>query len=564
MDIFSLYHVRQGVLRKGVQTGGTQAVHILVARESDYSNGNDNALIVMADEKSVKKLSGNRLLPLFTDSPDLKNLISINPDDTTIYSVRLSNNFRLDIGWATSEVSVSSEAYRVLVLDEIAKYQQTGNISDMKGRTNTYEETCKRWILSSPDIEGSPIDEEFNNSDVIFDYYPICPHCGEAQVMTFDRFTWPGRETGSGKPGSIRLKKEAGYSCKGCGVIWDDSDRDAAVLAAMNSGEYRGWHPREMVERFRSASVHYPSWLSPFMSLSEVVAQWIEAQGKPDKLKKWFNLLAGDSYVEERVTQKTETILRLRDDRPEGLIPDAPIAAITGVFDMQKRGFWYSIRAWGYGLEQESWQLKCGYLDTWDALKQVLWDSEFKDISGKTYVVTHRIGDSGGGESAEESDLSRTAEAYLFACKNPGLALWKGMRRMSSTHRVSSIDRLPGTNKALPGSVPLYVSNVTHYKDRLAAKLQIEPSDPGAWHLHQDATEDFAAQMCSEYKDERGYWECPKGKANHLWDCSVMELALVDFLQLKHWKKPNDKPAQTQQTAAKDNRTVPNWLHKRR
>ena len=55
-------------------------------------------------------------------------------------------------------------------------------------------------------------------------------------------------------------------------------------------------------------------------------------------------------------------------------IYNIPIAAITCVADMQKRGFWYTIRAWGFGLEQESWMLKCGFIDTWEGLRRIMFE----------------------------------------------------------------------------------------------------------------------------------------------------------------------------------------------
>lgn len=420
MDIFSLYHVRQGVLKAGVQTGKTQGMHILVAREADYSNGNDNALIVMADEKSVKKLSGNRLIPLFTESPALKQLVSSNPDDTAIYSIKLTNNFRLDIGWATSEVSVSSEAYRILVLDEIAKYQQQDNIADMKGRTNTYEETCKRWILSSPDLEGSPLDEEFDNSDVIFDYHPICPHCGEAQIMTFDRFEWPGKDTGTGKAGQIRMRKEAVYHCKECGMPWDDNDRDMAVLAAMNDGEYRGWRPREYVERFRSASAHYPSWISPFMSLSEVVAQWLEAQGKPGKLKKWHNTIAGESWAPKEVD---DTSLDGLVERKESYAPIVPMdaAQLTAGGDVQADRIEIEVVAWG--LNNESWGMAYEVLygdtslpDVWERLDAYLLET-WRHESGEDLKIERAFIDAGYRDQMVHRFTGKRNGRGIFSCK---------------------------------------------------------------------------------------------------------------------------------------------------
>jgi hypothetical protein len=123
----------------------------------------------------------------------------------------------------------------------------------------------------------------------------------------------------------------------------------------------------------------------------------------------------------------------------------AAILNISAVADMQKRGFWYSIRAWGFGLEQESWLLKSGFVDSWEGLRRIFFETEFVDAAGNRHMVTYRGMDSGGGES-EESDLSRTAEAYLFAYQNPGVVLFKGQQKMSTMHTVKDVDKIPGTN----------------------------------------------------------------------------------------------------------------------
>jgi len=82
----------------------------------------------------------------------------------------------------------------------------------------------------------------------------------------------------------------------------------------------------------------------------------------------------------------------------------------------------------------------------------------------------------------------------------------------------------------------LYICDTHHYKDQLATKLRLKPDNPGAYHLHMDTTEEFARQMCAEYVDDRRLWRCPNNKANHYWDCSVMELVAADLLQLKFYE----------------------------
>jgi len=571
LEIAGRPHVRTVVLAKGIQTGGTLGFYILLLREADYSSGGDNALIVMADERSVKKLSKKRLQRMIDLSPTLAAIKSSNPDDTTIYSITLADGFTIDIGWASSEMSVSSESYRVLILDEISKYKVRGNIEDAKGRTTVYPDTKKQFIFSSPAIDSDdpekrdPLMEEAESCDVMLDYHVKCPDCGVEQVMIFENIKWPRQEgllPGSAieDPKAIRRHKTAWYECPHCHGRWNDYKRDKAVLAAMK----HGWKPTEPGIDFpQSVYVHYPGWLSPYMSLSEVAARWIEAQGDEEKLQKWYNLVAGVSYRHEKKDRPHSAILALRDDRPEGLVPSVPIAAISCIADMQKRGLWYKITAWGYGLEQESWTLKTGYVDSWEALRQIMFDSQFEDINKNTYNVTLRGLDSGGGEGEEHADLSRTAEAYLFAAANPGVILFKGRRHMTRQHNVTNLDRLPGTNKPLPGSAKLYTIHSTFFKDKLAGKLLVSPTDPGSWHLHQDIDEDFAKQMCVEFRNSKGFWECPKNKANHYWDCSYMEMALVEIAQVKFWKHAVEPQAKPQQAPPSPGGNRPSWFNNR-
>ena len=202
LDWATRSHVRTVVMAKGIQIGGTLAFYSLLLREAEYSA--DSALIVMADERSVKKLSKKRLQPMIDKSPALSAIKSTNPDDTTIYSITLGHGFTIDIGWASSEMSVSSESYRIVILDEISKYKTKGNIEDAKARTTVFPDTKRVWIFSSPGIDTEdptkrdPLMVEAENCDVMMDYHVICPDCGAEQVMIFDQFKWAGQATLTG------------------------------------------------------------------------------------------------------------------------------------------------------------------------------------------------------------------------------------------------------------------------------------------------------------------------------------------------------------------------------
>ena len=123
---------------------------------------------------------------------------------------------------------------------------------------------------------------------------------------------------------------------------------------------------------------------------------------------------------------------------------------------------------------------------------------------------------------------------------------------MSQPFRPTKLDYYPGTTKPIPGGLQLYNINTTFYKDFLSQKLQISPADPGAWHLHAKTTEEYAKQMCAEFKNDKGKWECPRNKPNHYWDCGVYSLAAAEIWGVKFWKKPG---AEADTTTSKKKKT---------
>ncbi|MFH1059066.1 MAG: terminase gpA endonuclease subunit, partial [Pseudomonadota bacterium] len=45
---------------------------------------------------------------------------------------------------------------------------------------------------------------------------------------------------------------------------------------------------------------------------------------------------------------------------------------------------------------------------------------------------------------------------------------------------------------------------------------------------------DYARQLCSETKDERGLWQNPRRRANHFLDCEVLQLVCADYLGIRY------------------------------
>lgn len=582
MDWATRSHVRTIVMAKGIQVGGTLVFYSLLLREAEYTA--DSALIVMADERSVKKLSKKRLQPMIDKSAALSTLKSSNPDDTTIYSITLGNGFVIDIGWASSEMSVSSESYRLVLLDEISKYKVRGNIEDAKARATVFPDTCKVFIWSSPGIDTDdpntrdPLMIEAENCDVMLDYHAICPDCGQEQVMIWEQFKWPGQTTIDGKvdadPKEIRRNKSAYYQCAHCDSKWNDYKRDKAVLAAMKDG----WKPTEpdTPEFPMSVYFQFPSWLSPYVSLSNVVADWLEAQGDDEKLRKWYNRHAAVSYRYEKKERQESAILRLVDPHlPRGIVPPETSTIIIKA-DTQQNGFMYQVMACGYGQNASPVLIDHGFLETFEQLTEKQ-NEDFLDASGKTYKAHAGFIDSGGGSNPNKPKHSRTVEVYDFCRLNKFWRPLKGRRDQATPWSITRLDYYPsrdGKKRAIPGGLNLYTINVTHYKNQFTTKLAINPGDPGAIRLHAGVDSDgphsghkYASQLCAEYRDDRGYYICPNNKANHFFDCWVYGMAAMDILGVKRKKKQTEDNQQQSQaskpTATSAKPALPGWFRNR-
>lgn len=286
------------------------------------------------------------------------------------------------------------------------------------------------------------------------------------------------------------------------------------------------------------------------VSLAQIAIAKLKADSGDLEAKiAWANGYESVDYVEEIADRKEDTILRLRDHRPAGVVPNVADALEISI-DTQDKGFWYRIRAWEYGLSLRSWLIKSGYVesatpDDFSALDQII-AAEYPDESGEPHRIMAGCIDSAG---------HRTSEVYAW-CRNSGVLAFKGAQgRKTQPVTVSRLDRFPSNGRPIPGGLALYGIDTHYHKDHLSNKLLIDPSDPGAFILHsgytwdqlraieRDPAErekqghnlgDYAKQMCAEYRDERNLWQCPDKKANHLWDCESNGLALVMWLGWQH------------------------------
>ena len=526
-----------------------------------------NIFYTASSEDKTKEIVNDKLIGMLRESPQLARLLGKRSDDTGMSRVRMNNGVTIRVAWANSPASTASFSARYTFNDEVDKWSMVGTetspIRRIKKRAKNFPLTHKHFFASTP--AGKYIYKGTMACQQVWTHAARCPDCGALVVMDEEHIVIPPDASEE----SIKADPESvAYGCNACGSLWDEEKR---LMAYRTGDKYciKGEHVTKPVD----VGVHLTGFVTPDMKMADIALTILQARAGDHAAQ--IDLAHGVkciNYVAELSDRKEDYILRLRDTRPEGMVPSEPVQIITLHADTQDNGFWYTVRAWGYGDTIPTWLLKAGFVETLSGLEAIM-ASDWHALNGTAYRISLGIIDSQG---------HRTAEVYEW-CKQTGVLAAAGASGRKSRPVTRSVqDTYPGTNRPIPGGLELYSLDTHFFKDALARKLQVEPTDPGAWLLHCGHDVDhlalmeqnpkiqyphnldaYARHLCAEGRDERGLWQNPTRKANHLFDCEVYGLALIYYLrQLPEFR--NARPLTEVEEAISDKAPSKQVTHKSR
>ena len=120
MDAARFPGVEVVILCKTPQTGGSEAALNVLAQMIDLSPG--PAMVVFPDETTAKENAKDRILPMIQDSRHLRGYLSGSVDDASSIRINLKH-MPIYLGWSGSVSRLGNKPIRILVLDELDKYQ---------------------------------------------------------------------------------------------------------------------------------------------------------------------------------------------------------------------------------------------------------------------------------------------------------------------------------------------------------------------------------------------------------------------------------------------------------
>jgi len=565
MDASFFPSVRTVIICKAPQVGGTEAILNCLGYAIDRDPG--PALCVYPDEMTGRENSQDRIQPMIKHSPTLRGYMTGLDDDSAMLKICLQH-MPIYMAWARSAARLANKPIRYCIFDEVDKYPDTAGkresdpISLGEARTITYRHNRKIWKISTPTIETGNIWKALTTeAQVVFDFWVKCPACGTLQKMTFGQIKWahktepgPDGKCHSEDPETIEAEKLAWYECPHCLAQWNDYDRDIAV----RGGEWRervkkqedqpepvadkGLSLREYLRQRRPVKIgfHIPSWLSPFVSLSEPAACFLRGLNDINKLKDFHNKHLAEPWKLTVISKNEDQVLAARCELGAQIVPERAIALTLGV-DSQLTGNWFAVRAWAEDLT--SWLIHYGFLPTDEDLETLMYDTTYPVAgSDRRMRIFRACRDTGGTKKFE--DMTMTEQVYFWLLKNRGrggVALW-GTKGSSSTlpGMLSLGNAIMSTpsGKKLPEVLRLIMVDTDKAKDQYHYRLQLaakpETRDlPGAAFLHADTGMDYVAQILAERKqlDEHNHevWVNVHNRPNHLLDAELLAAACVEM-----------------------------------
>lgn len=534
MDMWARPWVRKVIVMAAPQGGKTLAEYICMFYSRARQGG--RALIVLPDQESVKRMEAERIAPMIQESATLNELMSPRKKDNSRTRKKFINGAAILMSWANSPALLAALPMNEVYLDETDKFKdlagkETSPIKLAEKRVRRFPYTSKVFMTSSPTLKHGHINQAMENeAQEIYDFHVICPTCGEAQLMKPEQLKVP---EGEKDPSTIKYSKLAWYECEHCGAIWKDPERDEAARRGV-------WLPRlQKIDKPSVVGFHLPAFPYFTVSLSEIAAARLAAESNKASEIDYHNDYLALPYEDIRISREKETMLALRDDRPPDLVPPTnDISCLTFTADTQKRGFYYEIRAWGWGRELTSWLVRCGYVTSFAAMEQVLL-ANYQDAQGNKHQVVFGLIDAMGDKTVDVYDWCRSVQIrnLVFPAQ--------GVDRANYIYRPTELEYYPGATRKIPGGLRLYRLNVNKIKDKLAEKLHTIKGDPGAWNLHSETPDEYADHFCAEYKNDKGRWVCPSHAGNHFWDTSVYQLAAALIIDVARWEKDTPLPGES-------------------
>lgn len=535
MDAFTQPGIHRVVVKSCAQVGKSDIMNNVIGRFAHL----DPCTIMMIQPtiEMAQDFSKSRIALMIRDTKVLTSLfvdVKTRDSNNTILS-KIFPGGRLVMGGANSPAGLASRPIRILLCDEVDRFPVSagteGDPIDLAAKRMTTYWNRVMGLFSTPTNEGaSRIDVEYE-AGTMEEWRHRCPNCGEWCKLKYSDMNADAKKI-KGKIGKkTYIVKSVKWRCPCCGFEFTERQMKQAPQ------KYVVTNPEAMANGCRSFSLN--AFSSPWITWPEIMREWLEAKGDPEREKVVTNTRFGESYSLPRTfdTDDENEFLERREkygaELPEGVL------IVTCAVDTQDNRLEYEVCGWG--AEEECWGIRKGIILgppdsalTWKTLDGILNHTyRFKDGTGLR--VARTFIDSGG-------HYTQSVYAYCRANFHRGRFAVKGMNRPD----YPFLPRKLGKNE--DATLPLVKLGVDAGKEMIMARLAIREPGPKYFHFPMDEEMEGTSQrgyddiyfkgLVSEHKKIvkrngmlREIWEPTKGVRNEPLDLRNYNLACIQSLK---------------------------------
>lgn len=495
LDSFTDPYTREVVIMSATQMLKTLTLQCALAYTMAVDPG--PVLLAQPTDHAAKDFSKERIDPMIRDIPALRG-VSAEKKSRDKSNTILKKVFRggsLSIVGAQSADNFARRSIKVFLADERDKWpanvgKEGDGFSLGVKRGATFRSRFKIVQTCSPTLEGqSQIAAAYERSDQRKFFVP-CPHCGDEQVLAWERVTWD--------PGQPETAK---YKCSACDQLWSDVER----WTACESGEWRATRPFHGVAGYWISELY-----SPWKKLSDLAFDFLAKKDDPSAFQTFVNTSLAETWREQGEAPDHEKLMARREKSYRlGDVP-AGVLFLTAGFDTQKT--WLEGYVWGWGRGKQRWVVDHHRIER-SPFQPEAWE-EMTEILNRTYRHP----------SGTDMSLVRLAVDAGFATNE--VYAWS---RQQGSSRVMAIDgrstgaSIVGTpaqvdvtvgGKKIKHGCKLWPVNVSMCKSELYGLLgKDRPADgepyPAGWvHFPEDLDQEFFQQLTAEQlttKFSKGY-----------------------------------------------------------
>jgi len=474
MDCLTDTKVREVIMMTCIQVGKSE---LLLNAMGYYIHIEPSTiLIVQPTVDAGKKFSKERIAPTIRDTPALRTVIGSEKSRdarNTVMQKLFPGGYAAIVG-ANSPTALASRPIKILLCDEIDRWPESAKkegdpLSIVEKRTATFPFTKKILKVSTPTIDGvSRIQHEFKQGTMETWKLP-CPGCGVYQELMWAHIKFEHmRDEATGK-----LDQEKGEilcECESCREHFNET------IWKSGAGEWFEEVENDTVKSFKLSAL-----VSPWITWTDVVEEFLKSKDDTEMLKVWTNTLLGAAFLTDGESLDWIELFNRRE-KYNAPVPDGVLAITAGV-DVQDNRFELEIVGWGenkksWGIEYKTVTGNTSLPETWERLDQHLLQT-YACSDGTVLPISCVAIDSGGHRTTETYKFCKPRENRLvYAIKGMGgtgmsiIHTWKRTKRVKNQLVTVAVDtvksalytRLAQNDEEMAGYCRFPIDTDTHQR----------------------------------------------------------------------------------------------------